>query len=115
MPGGSNNRNDDSPTAKYLPFVLWLVPVVFGAGGTIAALSNVSDESTRTARRLESHIEAGQTFDRRMQALESELGAQQKALDAQQREINSLQGEVKTLELDVAVLCRAVRGARCTR
>lgn len=114
MPVGGNNK-DDSPTAKYLPFVLWLVPVIFGAGGTIAALSNVSEETKRTTRKLEAQIEAAQSSDRRVQALESEMAAQQKALDAHAREINSLEREVKSLELDVAVLCRSVRGARCTR
>lgn len=112
MPPSPQN---ESPAARYLPFILWLIPVIFGAGGTIAAISNVSSSADKTSARLDAHLSERQAEERRLQSMQSRVEQLDKTLDKQSNEIEALRKDVKSLELNVAVLCRASKGIRCEK
>jgi chromosome segregation ATPase len=112
--GRDNSPEPDKGASKYIPFVLWLIPVIFGAGASLASLRSVAQSVETLDKRLSDHVVHAVSLERGVNEAQAGLRECSKDTTDQAGDLRELQRRVSALEQNVAALC-AQRGAACKR
>lgn len=105
----------ETKTSAWMPFIVWSIPVIFGAGAAVASITTVSKQVDAVQSKLDGHLATHPDFDRRLLATESKASQCERTGDALHAEIRNLQDKVSRLEQNVVALCATQRSAQCVR
>lgn len=109
------SKPSESKTTTWMPFVLWSIPIIFGAGASVASVTTVAKQVDAVQTKLDAHLSAHPDADRRALATESRTAQCERSTDALHVELRTLQDRVTRLEQNVVALCATQRSAQCVR
>lgn len=113
-PQSSVHDDEPHPLQRVWPVVAWALPIVFGAGTSVAALRYVAADLDRANVRLERITAELAERDRRLQTVEGEAKRLEADAARMQGAVDGAGHRLNRMERNIAVIC-AGRSIQCER